>query len=432
MPVALLRQRGISTSTAVAIGVAAAAMVATLPGRTHGLGMVTEPLMKELGLGRVPFAALNFWATLIGSLFCIPAGWAVDRFGLRAALSVVLLALGAVVVVLGGVSAGSGTVELPSAEIFFQGGVEWSVVPIDLFLLVLLTRGLGQSALSVISLALVGKVAGKKPGFVIGCYSFLVSLGFMGAFSVLGPAFKANDWRVVWAWIGWSLVGFSVIALLIVREPRTDKSDSTDGAAAIPALSPDSEKSFTLWAALQTPTFWLFAVATSFFGLVSSGQTLFNESLLAERGFGRNVYLDLLKFGVPFGLVANLLTGYLATRIRLGFLLAVGMLLLSGSLTAFSYLTTLNHAYAYTAGMASAGGVVTVLFFTVWRQAYGPAHLGKIQAPAQLLTVVASAFGPLIFAAGQRAYGQYTPVMDNLAIVAAVIAVIALVVPLPR
>ena len=55
--------------------VAAAAMVATLPGRTHGLGLVTEPLLADLGLDRVPFAALNLWATLLGAAFCLPVGW---------------------------------------------------------------------------------------------------------------------------------------------------------------------------------------------------------------------------------------------------------------------------------------------------------------------------------------------------------------------
>ena len=79
-----------TASTAAAVGVAAAAMVATLPGRTHGLGLVTEPLLADLGLGRVPFAALNFWATLIGSAFCLPVGWMIDRLGVRVVLAAVL------------------------------------------------------------------------------------------------------------------------------------------------------------------------------------------------------------------------------------------------------------------------------------------------------------------------------------------------------
>src|SRR5688572_445890 len=98
-------RRGLSASTAAAAGIAAAAMVATLPGRTHGLGLVTEALLADLQLGRVPFAALNFWATLIGAAFCLPVGWLIDRFGVRVVLAAVLGALGAVVFAVTGVAA---------------------------------------------------------------------------------------------------------------------------------------------------------------------------------------------------------------------------------------------------------------------------------------------------------------------------------------
>src|SRR4051794_31527610 len=251
---------GFPAATTAAVGTAAAAMVATLPGRTHGLGLVTEPLLADLGLGRVPFATLNFWATLAGAAFCIPVGWAIDRLGVRVVLAAVLLTLGLTVVAMSGVTAGP-TTELPAPEVFFGGGVEWSPVPLDLFLLVLLTRGLGQSALSVVSLALVGKVAGKKPGLTIGVYSFLVSLGFMAAFILLGAAFKGGaGWRAVWAGIGWTLVGFGAVALLVVREPRLPAGSAADEDAP----RPGAERSLALPAALASPAFWVFALATSF------------------------------------------------------------------------------------------------------------------------------------------------------------------------
>lgn len=59
--------------------VAAVAMLATLPGRTQGLGLVTEPLLEDLQLDRGEFAHMNLWATLLGALFCLPAGRLTDR-----------------------------------------------------------------------------------------------------------------------------------------------------------------------------------------------------------------------------------------------------------------------------------------------------------------------------------------------------------------
>src|SRR3954447_3172905 len=70
----------------VAVAVAALAMVATLPGRTHGLGLVTEPLLEDLQLDRVEYATLNLWATLLGALFCLPCGWLIDHLGARLVL----------------------------------------------------------------------------------------------------------------------------------------------------------------------------------------------------------------------------------------------------------------------------------------------------------------------------------------------------------
>ena len=64
-------------------------MVGTLPGRSQGLGLITEPLLRDLGLDRVAFAQLNLWATLAGALFAIGIGRLMDRFGARTVLTVV-------------------------------------------------------------------------------------------------------------------------------------------------------------------------------------------------------------------------------------------------------------------------------------------------------------------------------------------------------
>src|SRR5437588_881937 len=126
------------TGAWVNVGVAALAMVATLPGRTHGLGLVTEGLLRDLHLDRVTYAGINLWATLVGALFCLPCGYLADRLGPRRLLTAVVLLLGAVVL---GMS-GAATVALMAV-------------------LILLTRGLGQSALSVVSLAVLGKSFGR-------------------------------------------------------------------------------------------------------------------------------------------------------------------------------------------------------------------------------------------------------------------------------
>src|SRR5262245_7781632 len=84
----------------VIVGVAAAAMVGTLPGRTQGLGLITEPLLADLRIGRVEYAQLNLWATLAGSLFAVGIGRFIDHLGARMVLTSVAVALGIVVCVM--------------------------------------------------------------------------------------------------------------------------------------------------------------------------------------------------------------------------------------------------------------------------------------------------------------------------------------------
>ena len=70
---------------------------ARCPGRTQGLGLITEPLLADLRIGRVDYAQLNLWATLVGAAGAIGIGRFIDRFGSRVVLSCVAAALGVTV-----------------------------------------------------------------------------------------------------------------------------------------------------------------------------------------------------------------------------------------------------------------------------------------------------------------------------------------------
>jgi hypothetical protein len=210
-----------------------------------------------------------------------------------------------------------------------------------------------------------------------------------------------------------------VAAAVVTREPAAATEVNGDDGGA------------TLGEALRTPAFWVFGLATSFYGLVTTGVSLFGQSLLDERGFDRGVFLTITALSPMVGLAANLVAGWLATRIRLGVLLAAGLLVQAAALAAFPEVRTLPQVYAYAVAMGVAGGVMTVVFFAVWRQVYGTAHLGKIQGAAQLLTVLASALGPVVLAGGKQVYGTYVPLILTLAGVSVAFAAAAFLVPMP-
>jgi MFS family permease len=409
----------------VHVGIAALAMVLTLPGRTHGLGLFSEPLLKSLGLDRESYGFMNLWATLLGALFCLPCGWLLDRFGPRSVYVAVTGALGVTVVTMSVFLTGDARYPIAWNLPAWLGGNVDIVLVVDLFMFLLLTRGLGQSALSVVSLALIGRSAGRRSGLATGAYAFATSAGFLAAFIYLGGVRKAHpdDWRTAWAGIGMTVFAVGIISGLFIRNNALD-TDPRQGNAVV-------HGSLKLSHALRTPAFWTFTLATSFYGMVVAGTSLFNESILFERGFGLGVFVRVTQIGVPVGLAANLFTGWLATRWPLPRLMAFSCGLLAASLASFSLITTEMQVYLYASALAAAGGAITVCFFTVYRLAFGPGHLGSIQGAAQLLTVLFSAVGPMLFASTKARIGSYVPLFHVLALIALGLAVATVVFGLP-
>ncbi len=390
----------------VVLGVSALAMVGTLPGRTQGLGLITEPLLADLGVDRVRFAQINLVATLIGSLMCFGIGGLVDRRGSRIVLTTLALLLGGVVIAMAGIESAA-----------------------MLLVLITLTRGLGQSALSVVSLAMPGKWFRRRLTWAMGVFALVTSVGFMLAFPAVGALVLARGWRVAWAAIGVALIfGLAPLAWLFVRrEPETNAELEAPAMAAQESTTAD----VTLGGALRSPAFWVFGLASSLYGLVASGIGLFNESILAERGFAPDVYYTALAITAITGLAGNFVAGAWADRVSLRHVLISALLLMAGALVALPHVSITAHVMLQAVAMGLAGGFVMVVFFSFWGKAYGRTHLGRIQGAAQALTVFASAVGPLLLASWAETTGSYAGAFYALAAVLGLLAAAALVVRVP-
>ena len=426
--------------------VAAAAMVGTLPGRTQGLGLITEPLLADLGISRVDYAQLNLWATLAGSAGALGVGRFIDLAGSRVVLAVI--------------AAGLGTTVCLMSRVGSFG---------ELALAVTLTRALGQSALSVVSIAMVGQWFVRRVDTAMATYSVVLSIGFMIAFPVVGTAVQSRGWRTAWFAVGAAiLAGLLPLALLLVRrnpesigllpdgadpEPGTGTpGTSTPGTRTLGTRTPGTGTSgtgtlgtpgtpqppetlessgFTLREAISTGAFWVFALGAALYGLVASGIGLFNESILAERGLGPNMYYQTLVVTAMTGLAGNFAGGWLARFVPLNRLMAISLFVLTAGLLALPQVSTAVLAMLWATMMGLGGGLVMVLFFSVWPRVYGRRHLGRIQGIAQAMTVLASAVGPLLLAATVERTGSYAAMFYTLAGAVGVLAAAALVVTLP-
>ena len=238
---------------------AAVAMVATLPGRSVGIGLITEPLIADLGISRLDFAEKNFWATVFGALFNLICGVTIDRFGVRAVVTSVLFVLSLVVL---------GFSQMTGAGFL-------------LFLLILM-RGVGQSALSVVSLTMVGKWFVRRLSVAMGIFAVLMSLGFAVAIVVAGDVVLKQGWRVMWSGLGWILMVLSGLCMLFVR--REPEAVGLDTEVVKDDESQEPVIGFTLVQALMTPAFYVFAVGSALYNLVIAGVMLVQSVYIGRVG----------------------------------------------------------------------------------------------------------------------------------------------------
>ena len=395
----------------VVVLVASAAMVGTLPGRSQGLGLITEPLLRDYQLTRVAYAQINLVATLVGALFCFGIGGLMDRHGSRVVLTALSVMLGAAVI-----------------------GMTISPNVIALAVLITLTRGLGQSALSIVSMAMVGKWFRRRITQAMAVYAVVLSIGFMAAFPIVGAIVTGRGWRVAWTLVAAGLLlGLAPLAWTLVRDTPEAIGLTVDdeGGVAGERDEDPSNTDATLRDALRSSAFWVFAIASAMYGLIASGIGLFNESILAERGFTPDVYHTALAVTAITALFANFTAGAYAARHSLRPVLVGALAILAAGLMALPHITTVAQVMVQAVAMGVGGGFVMVVFFSFWTRAYGRAHLGRIQGAAQALTVLASAIGPLVLAYCIEWTGSYAFAFYLLAAVVAVLAALAAVVAFP-
>ncbi len=188
----------------------------------------------------------------------------------------------------------------------------------------------------------------------------------------------------------------------------------------------------TLAAALASPAFWAFAVASAMYNFVSSGTSLFNQSILADLHFGTDTFRLLLGVTTLAGLVANLVGGWLAEKWPLGRLMGIAMLLQALALGTLPAAHSRTQILAYAIATGVAGGIIVVVFFAFWGKIYGRTHLGRIQGAAQLLTVVGSGLGQQLFAQAHAFSHSYTPLFLLLTPIIVVLGLFCWMVPLPN
>ncbi|MEZ5949135.1 MAG: MFS transporter [Planctomycetaceae bacterium] len=281
--------------------------------------MITERLLADpqLNLSRTGYGQMNFWATLLGAFFCLGIGSCIDRFGIRRTLAVVMVGLGVVVL-----------------------AMTKTTSPSILFVTIMLTRGFGQSALSVVSIAIVGKWFDRNVSFPMAVYSILMAGGFIAA-ALIGRNYADLDWRAFWSAMGWAVLGLAVVLTVIARDRTPSAAETSSEVGNVPG------NDYTHGEAMRTPMFWVCSLSISLYGMIVAGISLFNESILVDQGFRKEVYYESLALGTGMGVVAKMCAGLLGIYWPVNRLLSVALMLLAGSLVWLTQLASYQDVVGY-------------------------------------------------------------------------------------
>lgn len=171
----------------VVLGASTIGMAMTIPGQTVGVSVFLDAMIADLGLSRSAVSGAYTAGTLLASLALSLVGRQIDRVGPRKAAVVIAI--------------------LFSLACAFMGLVAGFAMLVVGFTLI---RGLGQGALSLVSIHSINIWFVRRRGLAVG----LAGVGFAAATAVLplglDRLMSVTGWR--WAWV---VLGIIVLAVMI-------------------------------------------------------------------------------------------------------------------------------------------------------------------------------------------------------------------------
>lgn len=400
--------------------VAAFAQMATLPSRTYGLALITEPLLKDLEISRTTFGQLNLWATVVTALLSFGYGTFLKQTGIRRTYLVMMVAL-----------AGA-TVMLTVVNGFWP-----------LLLAMTLARVIGQGVLALVSTSMVGLSFPRRIPVVMAVYSIVGAFVFMALIKFVqwGMSTDASGGQMNWREVWWCLAGIMAFGLapfgyFAISEPTAGRKTLPDAVTATPEVSEAPLAGVaperTLWQAMRTPIFIVFGLSCLIGGSANSGLALFNESILKDCGLSRNVFFDSLTIGIVAAVLFKFVGGWLCDKWSIGKMAAISILVYAGTYAVVPFLQTPNQAYAWSVAKSMALAVHTVIYYSIWSYAFGRKDLQQIQGAAHVLTITANGIGPPIFGWWRDTYHSYEYLLYICAAANLVIGLLLWFVPVPR
>lgn len=381
----------------VMLPVATLGIMCSSPGQTFSIGTFNHSLRTSLGLSHSALSLTYTIGTLLAAIPMTYVGALMDRFGPRKVTTGVVIVFGLACFFVSKVSA-------------------WPTLLLGFFML----RLFGQGSMTMLSTNTLALWFNRKLGSV----NAIRNQG-MNLMIAMLPA--VNVWlinSVGWRWT-FRILGMGVWAVMLpallffFRNRPEDLGQLPDGDIEKPSENEpnadqpeilnnaDREPDFRLGEAMKTRSYWIILLGIAMWAMMVTAIFFHVQPILMSQG------LDEMYVGYVFTVfaialsVSQLLSGYLADRVGLNYLLSVGMLMLAASVWILKITATGAMALTFAVAMGMAQGIVTSINSPFWVRYFGRKHLGKIQGSVTTSLVGASSLGLTLVGGAYDLFGNY-------------------------
>jgi MFS family permease len=389
-------------------------LIMTQPGQSPVLSIFTDAFIEDLNLSRSLTSTLFTVGTVVAGLSLYFWGRRIDRHGPRRMVVVITALLGASCLYMG----------------LVQNGLMLGVGYV-------LLRMLGASALMLVSRNVINQWWVERRGTMMGFSGLTFSLVGMGIFTNLVHALlRRFEWRTTYAILGaLELLVMLPLGLLLFRDRPEDHGLHPDGRPDPPKALHDEgsvDASWTRAEAVRTPAFWAAVAGFAASSMLGTGLYFHVVSIFASRGLSADVAAAIY---LPISVTSagvRLASGYLADRVPVRFILAAGLVALSGALGLAQVIGGLALAVVYGVAMGLSSGMMGTATGVIWANYYGRRHLGSISGLATTVSRIGSALGPLPLAVAYDLSGSYSAALRIEMVVPLALAALALFVRPPK
>lgn len=379
--------------------------------------------MKDFGLSRVSLSTAYFVGTVASGLTLPSIGRLFDHWGARRMIVLASVTTGMMLLFL----SESASLARWLGGVFpgvWKTGISFSVIGLGFYLIRLSAQGI----LTMTSRNVVGKWFDHRRGMALAVSGIFISFGFSVAPKFLDLLIQQFDYNGAWRFL--AFLTFFVMAplgWLIFRDNPEECGLKMDGpnVAKPKKVNPDMviHREYNRREVLRTYAFHVFNLSFAFFALYSTAFTFHIVSLGHEFGFEKSRIINLFIPIAVISVIINLFFGWINSRIRLKYMLLtmnIGAVLAAVGLL---FLDSPPGIPIYVIGNGITSGVFSSLAGIVWPRFFGRLWLGAISGLCMSSMVIASGFGPWLFALAHQMSGSYQSILIVSVFVPAVLCI---------